>query len=392
MAISGGNYLVSSIFTINGKPVPWWEVDLTMNIYSLSSQLRARGPMDSGMLSNGGIAGGPFNASRVTDWGKVTQTTNPCPWKLAIGYVAQQTGDGGGGPAGQAIPFEQGFIDECNAEYDLNEWEFVGRSTASVFQDNPTAATLPRNVTPLTLVQTFFSERGIPLVVGNGASTAALVMGKAFDDENYQRSLRNSSEWDYMSDAATAAGMKLFVHNGVGYFGPAGGDEPDTIELGFPGDLDTLKISHAARRAHDLQVRVDSSNPKKGTRVTATYGTAQGPSPLIRRFFISGLDLHKCKGEAFAIWHELINKEFLANATLYPDDAFMRMLGKNGPNFLVKLPGVIPSHSQIYHVSQANVHVDANEDKPELKVTLYLENHVAAAGAGSFVTAEESSI
>ena len=381
--IEAGSYQVAADATVSGTAFPWYELDLEMNVFALGSQLTARGPMDA-MVSKEKPA---LDPSRVTDWSARAQGKTLLPWRLAVGYT-KQTGAGSAGSTakitGGLVALESGYIDETNADYGLNEWELIGRSTSSIFQDNPTADVLPRNIRGSDLVAYFCKKHGIAFQ--DNAASANVVLGKAFQDANYQSSLRNSTEWDYMQDAALADGVVLSDHLGTVTYGPAGGANPPTIQLDYGSDIpnEQFRVLHAARHSHMIQVVVMGYDHKKMTRVQATYGTSRGDETKFR-FWIGTTDFHKARGEAFAIWKELVSKELILQCTLYPDDALMRLIAKQGAGFLVQLGNVVPSHRQLFHVKQVGVKISALGEKPTLKVDLLMENHLPLSEGGSYV-------
>ena len=384
MPINPGSYRVATEFQVDGVAYPMYSATIELNAFSFASTLEVSAPIY------------PFDSTAKTasqvalNFNSLSQRKALVPFKVRLGYADASS------PQNQISLFdlETGYLDESTYTYDANEVHVVGRSVASIFQDSRISNAVQKSQRGDQLVSTLFAKRGIPVTIG---AKSPNFVGKAYTDAEYLKVNRGRSEWDEMADAALNDGFVFYVHNGRGYYGPPAADvSTPTVQLAWGNDLEACSINHAARRAHNISVIVDSYQKKTQQKIrggygpsgfsisTSSSGAASGNGEQFR-FFISGLDRNSVKTRAKAIWTDLIKREFIATIKVIPDAAFLQILAKYGANFLVQLSGCFPEHNILYHVKKASIHIDASGDEPGVSVDLVLENHAAVAGNATYL-------
>jgi hypothetical protein len=61
-------------------------------------------------------------------------------------------------------------------------------------------------------------------------------------------------------------------------------------------------------------------------------------------------DLPSLCAFAYAVWHDLVHRKFIATLRLVPDDALIRTIARVGPYFNILLTSGVPSHNLLYIV------------------------------------------
>ena len=380
MGIREGRYRVAGNLLVNGVSTPWYDATVDINLYSMASMITVHGPI----YPFEGVA----NLTKVPDYGLMTQSG-----LVTLAVQASYLDTTSSEVPVQMFNLETGYVDEITDTYDANEFELVGRSTASVFQDARIASPLAQSVNLRgdQLASQLFAKRGVPLTLG--ATSPAQYLGKAYTDETYTKAYRARSEWDELTDAALQDAFVCWVHNGQGYYGPPAVSVP-TYSLSWGKDVVGCQVNHVARRSHNIVVRIDSFIKETQSKTTATYGgpgvsgsssvSGGGAQSETFRFFISGLSRGQVRARAKAIWNDLVTKEFIARLRVVPDAALLNFIAQNGANWTFTLGGVRNSQAILYHCRQISIKMEAGQTDPQLTVEIVAANHVPIVGAGAY--------
>jgi len=381
MGIKEGRYRVAGTLLINGVSTPWYDASVDINLYSMASMITARGPIYP--------FDGTLDLSKVPDYGAMTQKG-----LVTLALQASYLDTTGSEVPVQMFNLETGYVDETTDTYEANEFEVIGRSTASVFQDARIASPLAQavNLRGDQLAAQLFSKHNVPLTIG--ATSPSQFVGKAYTDETYVKAYRARSEWDELTDAALQDAFVCWVHNGKGYYGPPSASTP-TYNLSWGKDLIGCSINHVARRSHNIAVRVDSHTLATKSKTTFTYNgpgvsgsssaAGGGSQTETFRVFIPNLNRNQVRARAKAVWYDLVTKEFIARLNIIPDAALLSFIAQNGANWTFTLGGVRKSQNVLYHCRQISIKMAAGDtSNPTLSVEIVAANHFPLQGVGAY--------
>jgi hypothetical protein len=223
----------------------------------------------------------------------------------------------------------------------------------------------------------------VPSVSGN-------YVGKAgYTDGEYLKANRARTMWDELVDAALLDSYIVRVRNGDFYYGPPPAANTFPVVglkwIGIPsnpqqGDLLSCKVQHAARKTHNISIRVDGTDYGKKVHNTVVWPPGSPLEPTDGRIQYRVIhnpgDKASLKRIAQAMYEDLVHREYIATIEFVPDPPFMQMLAKQGSDFLIYLSGIKPSQEILYNVRHCKVDIVAGDsEEPSLKITCTAVNH-----------------
>ena len=376
MSIVGDmTYRIAADLSINGTSIPFYTLAVDVNAFSMSSVIEATAPIYP-LNAN-------FDPSKAIDWGPVLQNNPLTPLKVKLG-VSQVSGSTNTTTPVPLFDIEQGYVDETTDDYAANELHIVGRSTASVFQDNrlgnSPSTGFAANTPGSSFVQTLAQKRAFTNTQIT-ASPGGVYIGAGYINNRQVRAFRGMSEWDEMQQAAFNDGYVLWVHNGLLYYGPPAQNAP-TLSLAWGKDISNLEVNHAARRSHNVQLLGVGTVRKNGQRIQYAYPqnvSQNGAGEVIPIKFGWVRDQSELVAKVQNAYSDIIKREFITTITLVPGPQNLKFLAQNGANFVLQLTGAKPSHNKVYHAKQVRYELNADGDEPSLVVKIICELHPLTA-------------
>jgi len=369
--IGNGPFAPSAKVLVAGVEAAWLSVDVTLAVYGVASVISADVPM---------IVDGVQR-----DLGTEAQNNPELPLAVNVGMT-----DTSGVQAPLALTqLETGFLEECRDHCAANMTALTGRSTAALFQDTYIADAAEFSQRGDQIVKLFFDTKGIPLT----KVESPFFRGRpGYTEGQFLKAYRARSMWDEMRDAALADGYVLTLHNGQGYYGPPPASMP-TIALTWGRDLIDCEVSHSARRAHDIIVRIDGYDRKAKTPISASYSKSGfgGDSPpddissavRVYPFWGGNTTRTALRAKARARWLDLVQRELTATLDFVPDPPFLKMLCQVGGQFAVQLSGRKPSQNGVYYPREVHLSMKAGEsDNPTCTVQIVASNIPPATDEG----------
>ena len=381
MPIQPGTYRVAAQINVNnGTILPIYSFTLDLNGYNLVTSFEVRTPIWS-------LDAAPKKKAAI-DHCKLMQAAcdvgKGYPVQLQVSYEAVSPTNTTSQRPTAFLTLETGNVDEIQLDFGANEQTFICRSAGALIQEARVQGSgFPKFALGSQLIAYFMAQYapGVSMTI----IPSLLPAGHSFTEVDYTKTARGQSVFDYVTQAAQDDGYILTLHNNKGYYGPPGMyPGAPTVNLAWGRDLIDCKVDHAARRTRNIQVVVTGINQRKQARILAQYPPMAAATT--EKVFIDAKHNHtKASLLAFAQqqYYEICSKEFVVQADLIPDPAFLKILATYGPHFYARLSGMLPSiNTPLYHCRQAHVEYDGLDDAPSIKVALTVENHAPSITGG----------